>query len=180
MGAFSTKAILNGDPKYIPDVAERICQAFAEEGYEIKLEELLSGGKEISVTKGGVFKAIIGMKTALKITLVPQKDTIAFDAGIGLFGQQALPTAISFLIAWPVLITQIWGLVQQSKLDAKALTLAHTVIKEKCGTSFYNTATVKKEEDVKPAATNKFCTNCGASLPANAKFCSECGNSINP
>lgn len=106
MGAFNTKTVLNGNPALIPAIADRICQVFAADGYEINRDNLISGGVDISVTKGGVFKAIVGMKTALKITLIPQDNSIFFEAGVGIFGQQALPTVISMLFFWPVLLTQ--------------------------------------------------------------------------
>lgn len=138
MGAFNTKNILNGNPSLIPAIADRICQVFAVDGYEINRENLMSGGIDISVTKGGMFKAILGMRTALKITLVPQNNSISFDAGVGIFGQQALPTVISMLFFWPVLLTQIWGLVRQSDLDDKALATAQAVINENGGHAYSN------------------------------------------
>lgn len=173
MGAFNTKTILNGNPSLIPAIADRICQTFAADGYEINRDNLLSGGVDISVTKGGVFKAIVGMKTALKITLIPQNNAVSFEAGVGIFGQQALPTVISMLFFWPVLLTQIWGLIQQSDLDDKALATAQAVINESGGVNhFYNTPP--------PApGQSKFCTNCGAKLPDNARFCSNCGTPLN-
>ncbi|MDE6339132.1 MAG: zinc ribbon domain-containing protein, partial [Muribaculaceae bacterium] len=84
MGAFNTKTILNGNPSLIPAIADRICQIFASDGYEINCDDLISGGADISVTKGGVFKAIVGMKTALKITLIPHNNSISFEAGGGI------------------------------------------------------------------------------------------------
>lgn len=176
MGAFNTKTILNGNPSLIPAIADRICQVFSLDGYEINRENLMSGGVDISVTKGGMFKAIVGMKTALKITLVPQNSSISFEAGVGIFGQQALPAVISMLFFWPVLITQIWGLVQQSNLDDKALAAAQAVINENGG----NTYTTYSTQTPPPVpGTAKFCTNCGSKLPDNARFCSNCGNPLN-
>lgn len=176
MGTFSTKTILNGNPSLIPEIADRICQVFALDGYEINRENLLSGGIDISVTKGGFFKAVLGMKTALKITLVPEHNSIKFEAGVGIFGQQAIPTVIMLFFAWPVLITQIWGMVQQSNLDDKALAAAQSVINEHGGNTYagFRTATPPPV----PGAS-KFCTKCGAKLPENAKFCSSCGSPLN-
>lgn len=173
MGAFNTKAILNGNPNLIPAIADRICQTFAADGYEINRDNLISGGVDISVTKGGVFKAIVGMKTALKITLIPQSDSISFEAGVGIFGQQALPTVISMLFFWPVLLTQIWGLIEQSDLDDKALAAAQSVVKE-FGASAYD----ESKTSAPTSGTAKFCTQCGAKLTDNARFCSNCGTSI--
>lgn len=176
MGAFNTKTILNGNPSLIPAVAERICQVFAADGYEISRDNLMNGGADISVTKGGIFKAVLGMKTALKITLVPQNNAIGFEAGVGIFGQQAIPTFIMLFIAWPVLLTQIWGLIQQADLDDKALSVAKSVISENGGNSFnYNYAAPSSSA----ASATKFCTNCGAKLPIGARFCSNCGSRIN-
>lgn len=172
MGAFNTKTILNGNPQLIPAIADRICQTFAADGYEINRDNLMSGGVDISVTKGGVFKAIVGMKTALKITLIPQTNSISFEAGVGIFGQQALPTVISMLFFWPVLLTQIWGLIQQSDLDDKALAAAQAVVNEAGGYTSSNFGSVTPPPV--PGA-GKFCTNCGAKLAENAKFCSNCG-----
>lgn len=110
--------------------------------------------------------AVVGMKSALKITLIPQGESIAFEAGVGIFGQQALPTVISMLFFWPVLLTQIWGLIRQSNLDDKALAIAQEVVNE-------SPASFPSQKSRFDAM--KFCTNCGAQLSLNARFCSNCG-----
>lgn len=175
MGTFNTNAILKGNPSLIPAMADRICQVFAVDGYEVNRDNLMSGGVDISVTKGGFFKAVLGMKTALKITLVPRDNAIAFEAGVGIFGQQAIPTIIMLFFAWPVLLTQIWGLVQQADLDDKALAAAQSVIDEAgpATCSGFGSTTPS------PSGCAKFCTNCGTKLPDNARFCSNCGSPIN-
>lgn len=188
MGTFNTKTILNANPSLIPVMAERICQEFAADGYEIKRENLISGGVDISVAKGNLFKAALGMKTALKITLVPSNDGVLFEAGVGIFGQQVVPTMIMWFFAWPVIITQIWGLVQQSKLDDKALAAAQSVIFESSNRGNTTGAVPPpfRGYDANPVndfATDisvaRFCTNCGAKLPADARFCSSCGTKVN-
>ena len=121
MATFSTKKILYASSSLIPTIADRIREEFQNDGYEVAMDALSSGGYDISITKGGIFKAVLGMKTALKVTLLPQDNNIHFEAGVGIWGQQAIPTVISMLFFWPVLITQIWGMVEQSKLDDKAL-----------------------------------------------------------
>lgn len=166
MSAFSTQTLLQGNPSLIPSIAERLTQTFVSEGYQTKRDNLVSGGEEVFVTKGGFFKEILGMRTALKITLIPQNGLIAFEAGIGIFGQQFIPTVITWFFAWPVLLTQIWGLVQQANLDDKALEIAKSVIEEN------NKSYIPYEStDI----NNKFCTNCGTRVAISAKFCPNCG-----
>lgn len=166
MATFSTKKTLYGSTSLIPTIANRIQEEFQNDGYEVSMDALSSGGYDISITKGGVFKAVLGMKTALKVTLLPQDNNIHFEAGVGIWGQQAIPTVISMLFFWPVLITQIWGMVEQSKLDDKALEIAQDVI---C----MNNHVVSSHSGIN--AGGKFCTNCGASVSEQAKFCPECG-----
>lgn len=169
MGTFNTKKELYGNPSLIPAIANNIVDDFQRDGYEVRCEELISGGRDISLTKGGMFKAVLGMKTALKVTLIPNGNSISFEAGIGIFGQQTIPTIIMLFFAWPVLLTQIWGLVQQADLDDRALRIAEATIGRGSSSS-------QTPPPVPSSGNNgKFCTNCGSQLPAGAKFCSNCG-----
>lgn len=166
MATFSTKKTLYGSASLIPTIATRIEEEFKSEGYEVVKDELSSGGYDISITKGGVFKAVLGMKTALKVTLLPQDSKISFEAGVGIWGQQAIPTVISMLFFWPVLITQIWGLIEQSKLDDKTLEIATDVIMQ-------NATNVSSN-----IMQGKFCTQCGTQNTDLANFCCGCGKAL--
>lgn len=168
MPTFSTKKTLYGSISLIPAIANRIQNEFQNEGYEVVMDALSSGGYDISITKGGVFKAVLGMKTALKVTLLPQGSNIYFEAGIGIWGQQAIPTVISVLFFWPVLITQIWGMVEQSKLDDKVLDIAKEVI-------FINS---NNGANAATSHGGKFCTGCGTQNVESANFCCGCGKPL--
>lgn len=85
MGTFATKKILQGNPSLIPVIAEQIKTEFAAEQFEVQIDNLLSGGVDISISKGGLFKAVLGLKSALKVSLIPKDNAIAFEAGIGIF-----------------------------------------------------------------------------------------------
>lgn len=168
MATFSTKKVLYGSTSLIPTIANRIQEEFQNEGYEVAMDALSSGGYDISITKGGTFKAVLGMKTALKVTLLPQGNNISFEAGVGIWGQQAIPSVISMLFFWPVLITQIWGMVEQAKLDDKALDIAQDAVytnNNKGATSTDSDGSI-------------FCPNCGTQNAGTAKFCCECGRSL--
>lgn len=166
MGAFNTKKTLHASPALISTIAAQLVKEFQAEGYEVISENLSNGGADVSISKGGVFKSVVGLKTALKITLLPQEDAIVFDAGVGIFGKQIVPTLVMWYVAWPVMLTQIWGLVQQSQLDDKALTIAENVIA--------NSNQPKIECHV-PTGEYKFCTSCGTQNTASANFCCGCG-----
>ena len=166
MGTFSTKNILYGSSSLIPTIANRNQEEFQNDGYEVTMDALSSGGYDISITKGGIFKAVLGMKTALKVTLLPQGNNIHFEAGVGIWGQQAIPTVISMLFFWPVLLTQISGMIEQAKLDDKALEIAKNVI-------YMNN---NNNSSAPNSSGIKFCTSCGTQNTESAKFCSGCGS----
>lgn len=160
---FASKRVFVADPSLIPAIAEGVVLQFQNEGYKVKWENLLSGGADISITKGGIFKAVAGMKTALKITITPQGTHIFAEAGVGIFGQQVVPTIISMLFFWPVLLTQTWGLIQQSKLDDHAMEVIENLLQQ-------------LRLSGKSMSSGSFCPECGASV--SGKFCSSCGKKL--
>lgn len=168
MGTFNTHKIINADPSLIPAMADKITGHFRSQGYDVDVQVSELGTYDISLTKGGMFKAVLGLKTALKVTLKPESDRVSFDAGIGIFGQQLIPTLIMYFVAWPVLLTQIWGMVQQANLDDTALMLAESVVP----------ATSSASKVVEPISISSFCPNCGGKCEAGMRFCSSCGEKL--
>ena len=130
MGAFTTKKALYGNPSQIPAVAEQISQTFAADGYEVRIDNP-ANGQEIYITKGGFIKAVLGLRSALKITMKPTRNgNIDFEAGVSIFKQQFVPTVITMCFFSPVVIAQIWGMIKQSKLDEKAIAIAERALYE--------------------------------------------------
>lgn len=128
MGAFTTKKTLYGNASQIPVVAEQIRQAFAADGYEVRIDNPATG-QEIYITKGGFVKAALGLRSALKITMKPSRNgNIDFEAGVSIFKQQFVPTVITMCFFSPVVIAQIWGMIKQSKLDEKAVLVAERAL----------------------------------------------------
>lgn len=166
MGTFSKKVILSATAAQISTMAESIEQDFIADGHEVCIENLTNGGCDISISKGGIFKAVLGMKTALKVTLTPKLNGVLFDAHVGIFGQQVVPSLIMYFVFWPVIITQIVGLVKQSKMDDRALEAAQRAI-------------ISTSNATHSPSPDKFCTNCGMKIDDAAKFCSRCGKECN-
>ena len=128
MGAFTTKKTLYGNTSQIPAVAEQIRQAFVADGYEVRIDNP-ANGQEIYITKGGVIKAAMGLRSALKVTMRPSRDgNINFEAGVSIFKQQLIPTIITMCFFSPVVIAQIWGMIKQSKLDEKAVAVTERAL----------------------------------------------------
>jgi hypothetical protein len=117
MGTFnSTKTV----PYVVDDltpVSQDLMRYFEGQDFEATETHLPAGGVQVSIRKGGTFKAVIGMKTALNIKIEPVEGGTQVDAGVGIFGQQAIPTMITALVFWPVIISQVWNIAQESLLD---------------------------------------------------------------
>ncbi len=130
MGVFKTVKSFYASPSLIPAIVRDISSEFANDGYEVKYENLnnCTGGCDISLNKGGLFRTVLGLKTALKVKIVPGNNSILIDAGIGIFGQQVIPTIITMFIFWPVILSQLWGIVKQSQLDEKVMDIAANTI----------------------------------------------------
>lgn len=131
MGAFTTRKIIYGNTAQIPFVAEQLRLAFASEGYEARIENTRVG-REVYIAKGGLFKAALGLRSALKVLLLPSRDGhIEMEAGVSIFKQQLVPTLITVCLFSPVVVAQIWGMIKQSKLDEKAVDVAERAIYSK-------------------------------------------------
>ena len=128
MGIFKSSKILYGNSGLISTIATEIASEFRSEGYDVDTVVSSNGWKEISITKGGLFKRCLGMRTAMKVILYPHKGHIKLGTEPGIFGNQVIPVILVASGLWIVLLPQIWGLVRQSKLDDKAIEIAERIV----------------------------------------------------
>lgn len=168
MAFFTTSRLIPSSATDFTSVVSDVLEHFRAQGYETASNQLLDGSSHISISKGNMFKAVLGLKTALNIDIQPSSVGILVTAGVGIFGRQAIPTIISLFFFWPVKITQIWGVVKQANLDDEAVTL----IEQRLAAHAENSSTATLAPPSKPG---QFCVECGVSLPASSKFCPHCG-----
>ena len=129
MGTFNSSKTFPYFVEDVAPVAQDLMDHFKAQDFEVTETNIPTGGVQVSIRKGGTFKAIIGMKTALNIKLEPVANGTTVDAGVGIFGQQAIPTAITLLVFWPVIIAQVWNMAHESNLDDEALDVAEESLK---------------------------------------------------
>ncbi len=159
-------------PPAIAEVAAALEQNLRFRGYEVACTNLAGGDALVSVTKGGIFRTIAGFKTAVNVSLrvVPPGDR-AFQAtvSVGLFETQAVPTAITLLFFWPLIITQIWGYARNAHLDDEILQLVRQTVSAR-------QSPAPSDPPPPPPPAASFCPECGE--PASGRFCSNCGASL--
>jgi hypothetical protein len=144
-------------------VARELVRHFEGKGFEAAARSTVTGGQYVSISKGGLFKAVLGMKTALNIEIEPTAAGTFVKAGIGIFGQQVVP-ALIVPFFWPIILTQMTGVVEQAGLDDEALGVVERSLASHGGPA------------TQPQAA--FCTSCGSRLDPAAKFCSACGSKV--
>jgi hypothetical protein len=129
MGTFNSSKTFPYVVEDLAPVAQEVMDHFEQQDYEVTETNIPTGGVQVSIRRGGTFKAIIGLKTALNIKIEPVANGTTVDAGVGIFGQQAIPTAITLLVFWPVLVAQVWNMAQEANLDDEALRVAEESLK---------------------------------------------------
>lgn len=117
MGILKSSTLYYNTAAYADSMANRLMQTLRYDGYEVDGVKLPSGEWDISVKKGNLFKAVLGLQTALKIKVSNITPHVCVTTDVGIFGQQAIPTALTICVWWPFAITQVWGLIKQHKLD---------------------------------------------------------------
>lgn len=177
MSAFKSEKTIHVSVPDLAPVSAELAAHFRERGFQVEENET-DAGWEVSITKGGMFKASVGLKIGLNITISPQAHSTLVRTAAGVFGRQAVPTALSMFIAWPVLLTQAWGVINQAGLNKEAvsvveLSLARHARLAQAGAAHPSPATVPAQRA--GADGHAFCTNCGREQHTDARFCPWCG-----
>jgi hypothetical protein len=129
MGTFNSSNTVPYVVEDLAPVAQDVMRHFEQQDYEVTETPIPAGGVQVSIRRGGIFKAIIGLKTALNVRIEPVANGTKVEAGVGIFGQQAIPTAVTLLVFWPVILAQVWNMAQEAKLDEEALGVAEQSLK---------------------------------------------------
>jgi hypothetical protein len=169
---FSSSKLVPVKLSDLEPVADDVMDHFRLQGFDVQCDRTLDDGWQISVAKGGMFQAVLGMRMALNITIESSKDETLIKAGIGLFGRQVIPVLVARFVFWPVWVTQAWGLIQQSRLDDEAIETAERSLMRR------GTTVTVVEPGAEYGAPSTFCTECGARVPAGARFCPGCGAKV--
>jgi hypothetical protein len=172
MGVFQTTRTY---PLVLPDlapVASDLMRHFEAQDFEVKGEATITRGWYVSITKGQLFASVLGSQSSLNIEIQPSSFGTTARARVGVFGKQVIPSLITYFIAWPVMLAQISGMVQQSKLDEEALDVIERSLAARGGAA--------PSLGMSQVTGVGFCINCGQKLEGGGRFCSGCGAKQGP
>src|SRR5918992_1832801 len=109
MGTFSSSHTVPYTVEDLYPVAQDVMSHFEQQQFEVTETHIPTGGVQVSIRRGGTFKAIIGLKTALNIKIEPQANGTNVEAGGGGFRRPTIPTAITLLGFWAGAVAPAWG-----------------------------------------------------------------------
>lgn len=191
MGTFNSEKIIEISIEDLSPVAQDLITHFKEQGYEITGVQVEGGGWDVAITKGGMFKAALGLKAALNIEIRQHPRATSVKAGVKIFGRRAAPAAALWLVYPPALLGQVWGLIRQASLDDEAIRVVEASLtrRSRLGglgerTTPHGAASPRSSEATQNASTattpmestaEAFCIKCGQRMPAEARFCGGCG-----
>ena len=164
MGVFNTSKTIETKLRDVKGILADAKAHFEGKGFEVKTEETVDGGF-ISITKGGLFKEGLGLKSALNTTLKFQDNAILAEAKVGAFGGKAIATLGGLFVTWPLALTAAIGMVTQSKLDDEMIAVLEEAVR-------------KYEKNAGGDGGKNFCVKCGAELQSGSVYCPKCGAKI--
>jgi hypothetical protein len=173
-------------------VADELAEHFRQRKYLVESTQLPGGEWQVGITRGGLFKAVLGLKSALKVQIEARPSGTVVRAGAGIFGKQAVPAAVTVgvgfaarVVAWPVVLTQVWGLIRQAGLDDEAVKVVETSLTRAQRAGGHVSAEPSWSEHAPDSAGSEaptagsagvFCTACGGRMEQSAGFCPSCGH----
>lgn len=161
MGTFTSSKTFIAGQEFIPHACRKIKEVFEADGFEYAVKSESYDKTVITVTKGNLVKQVVGLKQGLEISFSHSGGEILAEAKGTVIKDQAIASAISLIVYWPVAVAQIIGLIGQSKLDEKAIEVVEGAYSE-----FNNSE--------KPV----FCTHCGHQVNGVNGKCPNCGNAL--
>lgn len=208
MKIFKSETLIPITVDDLAPVAEELAGHFKQRNYQVECSQTDDGHWEVGITRGGIFKTVVGLKSALKVQIETRPRGTMVRAGAGIFGKQAAATAITLFAAWPigvpVLLAQSWGLIREAGLDneaARVVEMSLTRAQRLAGAPGGGTngesrargtasdgsagrseaATAARTPQARAARTESpgaFCTACGRRLEEAARFCAGCGQAV--
>jgi hypothetical protein len=181
MSVFKSEKLIPISVADLAPVAGDVVAHFQQRNYQVSSMQTAAGTWEVDIASGGMVKAAVGLKSALKIQIEARPAGTVVRAGAGIFGKQAVATVITMFVAWPVILTQAWGVIRQAGLDDEAVRIVEVSLSR-----HDRAARGGNGHDPEPGAASQspaagdgiegvHCAGCGVQLPQTSRFCPHCG-----
>jgi len=129
VSVFKSETLIPISATDLGPVAEELAEHFRNRNYQVECAETDDSKWEVGITRGGKFKSIAGLKSAMRVELEPVRRGTMVRTGAGVFGKQAAVTAVTLVVWWPLAIAPVWGMIVQAGLDKEAVRVVEVSLK---------------------------------------------------
>ncbi|MCR4407844.1 MAG: zinc ribbon domain-containing protein [Anaerolineae bacterium] len=157
----------------IRELASVVSNWFQSQKFETQVLEAPGGGFVVQARQPEAWRSILGMSSALNVTMTLQGENLIVEMGAAKWIDKAAVGAVGVLIFWPALIPAAYGAWKQKQLPSQVFQLID---------QYVATGQVPVVGPVPvaapapaPAPSAARCPSCGQPVRAGAKFCDNCG-----
>lgn len=156
------------------ELAGVVSDWFQNQKFEVQTLEAPGGGLVVQARQPEAWRSILGMSSALNVTMTPQGENLIVQMGAAKWVDKAAVGAVGVLIFWPALIPAAYGAWKQKQLPNQVFQLVDQYV------ATGQAPVVAPMPAVTPAAaapapSGLKCPSCGQAVRAGAKFCDNCG-----
>ena len=123
----------------------------------------------VQLRQKGSWRSVLGMSSALTITLSKQDENLIVDIGAAKWGEKAAVGAVGAVIFFPALITAAYGAWKQSQLPDQVFDLIQQQIQLSQG---------QEKQEMPASGDSAKCPSCKQAITLNSKFCPACGAAL--
>ncbi len=117
-------------PAVFSDLLISLQKWLEENGFKQQRLSTEDGATVIQVEKRGGWKRVVGMSTALNISMHQVENTINVQIGAGRWADKAVVGAVSLVVLWPLAVTAGFGAWQQAKMPERIYNFISEFLKE--------------------------------------------------
>ncbi len=181
------------------DVARKVSSWLVLHDFEARIVDLPDGRKTVQARQPKSWRYILGMSSALNITLGTEGGKLVVETDAGQWAEKVAVGAVGVFILHPLLITMAYGTWKQMQLPEKVFEVIEQYIKERQGPAsatripvqssgeltpvrdISETVSTPAPEDVSSTTPEEtVCANCGEAANEESKYCDQCGARLKP
>ncbi len=176
------------DPRInIESIAAELEHMFVRQGYQVQhfgnVDQM-----SVQMKKGGDLVAIIGMQTALTVTMTRSPKGMLAMIGQQKWVDKAVVGAVGLVAApvlWPLAITAGVGAIQQANLGNQVMNAVDMLARRQnpnvqVGPVPPEMMPQYQQAGAPPASNKVACANCQALNDASDSYCMRCGHALAP
>jgi len=158
------------------ELASVVSDWFQNQKFETQILEAPGGGLVVQARQPEAWRSILGMSSALNVTMTPQGENLVVQMGAAKWVDKAAVGAVGVLLFWPALIPAAYGAWKQKQLPNQVFQLIDQYVATgQVPVIPPAPAPAKKAPAPTAAPSGLQCPSCGKPVREGAKFCDNCG-----